>query len=98
MTVFLKYDSPFPSPLKKSCRKQKTEQLKWYNRHNETEKEQKRYVYEITQGKYEHETATMKSAEIALNLLSLGAMSYEEIANATGLTLDDVKELAEQQA
>ena len=45
-----------------------------------------------------NETATKKSAEIALNLLSLGTMSYEEIASATGLTLDDIKELAEQQA
>lgn len=43
------------------------------------------------------EAAMMKSAELALNLLSLGAMSYEEIANATGLTLNDIKELAEQQ-
>ena len=32
----------------------KTEQLKRYNRHNETKKEQKRYVYEITEEKYEH--------------------------------------------
>ena len=37
----------------------------------------------------------IKSAEIALNLLSLRTMSYEEIANVTGLTLEDVKELAE---
>ena len=41
------------------------------------------------------EAAMIKSAEIALNLLSLRTMSYEEIANVTGLTLEDVKELAE---
>ena len=40
------------------------------------------------------EAAMIKSAEIALNLLSLRTMSYEEIANVTGLTLEDVKELA----
>ena len=36
--------------------------------------------------------------EIALNLLKIGKNSYEEIANATGLTLDEVKKLAEQLA
>jgi len=44
------------------------------------------------------EAAMLEKIQIALNLLSLRTMSYEDIAKATGLTLDDVKELAEQQA
>ena len=40
----------------------------------------------------------LEKIQIALNLLSLEAMSYEDIAAATGLTLEDVKELAEQKA
>ena len=44
------------------------------------------------------EAAMLEKIQIALNLLSLEAMSYEDIAAATGLTLEDVKELAEQKA
>jgi len=36
-----------------------------------------------------------KAIEIALNLLSLGVLSFEDIAKTTGLSLEDVKELAD---
>lgn len=43
-----------------------------------------------------NETAKMRSVEIALNLLSLGSVSHEDIAKATGLTLEEIQELAKE--
>ena len=40
--------------------------------------------------------ALERNRDIALRLISRGKMSFEEIAEATGLTLDEVKELAEK--
>lgn len=36
------------------------------------------------------------SEEIALNLIKLNTLTFDEIANATGLTADEVKALAEK--
>ena len=40
--------------------------------------------------------ALERNRDIALRLISSGKMSFEEIAEATGLTLDEVKKLAEK--
>ena len=42
------------------------------------------------------ENEKMNSIKIALNLLNLKELSYEKISTATGLTLEAVKELAEE--
>ena len=39
-------------------------------------------------------TAKEKACEIAINLLKLGKMVYEEIAQATGLDVKDIEQLA----
>ena len=44
------------------------------------------------------EGAEQNSVEIALNLLSLGKISIEEIATVTGLSIDKIRELANQKA
>ena len=44
------------------------------------------------------EAAMLKSIEMALNMLADGVLSYEKIAQYTGLIFDEVKELAEQKA
>lgn len=44
-----------------------------------------------------NETAEMKSVEIALKMLKKGKLTYEEIAEYSGLTLEEVQELAENQ-
>lgn len=43
-----------------------------------------------------NEAAKMNSYQIALNLIELGTLTEEEIAKATQLTLEEVKELKEQ--
>lgn len=45
-----------------------------------------------------NETALSEKFQMVINLLALGTVSYEDIATVSGLTLEDVKELAEQQA
>lgn len=42
------------------------------------------------------EAEKLKSYQIALNLIALGTLTEEEIAKATQLTLEEVKELKEQ--
>lgn len=44
------------------------------------------------------EAAMLEKIQMALNMLADGVLSYEKIAQYTGLTLEDVKELAEQKA
>ncbi len=44
-----------------------------------------------------NETAEMKSVEIALKILKKGKLTYEEIAEYSGLTLEEVQNLAENQ-
>ena len=41
-------------------------------------------------------TAAERNREIALRLIQLGSVPLEQIAEATGLTLDEVKKLAEK--
>jgi len=43
-----------------------------------------------------NETALQKSKEIALRLISMGKLSHEEIAEASGLAIEVIKELAQQ--
>ena len=42
------------------------------------------------------EAAMLKSIEMALNMLADGVLSYEKIAQYTGLIFDEVKELANE--
>ena len=44
------------------------------------------------------ETARKKAIEIALKMLSGGKLNMEEIAEYSGLTIDEVKELANKQS
>ena len=44
------------------------------------------------------EAAILEKIQTALNMLADGVLSHEKIAQYTGLTLEDVKELAGQQA
>ena len=41
-------------------------------------------------------TAAERNREIALRLIQLGSVPLEQIAEATGLTLDEIKKLAEK--
>ena len=43
------------------------------------------------------ETAEKTKTENAINLLKLGKLSFEEIANAIGLSVERIKELAKMQ-
>ncbi|MDE6519355.1 MAG: hypothetical protein K2K91_02700 [Ruminococcus sp.] len=43
-----------------------------------------------------NENSTMKAIQIAMNFLKLGTVSHEDIAKATGISIEDVKELANQ--
>ena len=47
--------------------------------------------------KIRNEAETLKAYEIALSLLADGLYSHEKIAELTGLSLEDVEELAKQQ-
>ena len=47
--------------------------------------------------KIKNEAETLKAYEIALSLLDMGIATHEQIAQATGLSLEDVEELAQQQ-
>jgi len=51
------------------------------------------YMCKINE-KMRNEAKQGKSVDIALNLLALGTLSNDDIANATGLTLEEVNELA----
>ena len=42
------------------------------------------------------EAEKMKAAKIAMQLLAMGMGSLEQIAQATGLTLEEVQELAQE--
>ncbi|MCR5048054.1 MAG: hypothetical protein K6A37_03740 [Saccharofermentans sp.] len=44
------------------------------------------------------EAITNKSLEIAMNLIAKGKLSYEDIADATGLSIEKVTELARAKA
>jgi predicted HTH domain antitoxin len=41
-----------------------------------------------------NEAETIKSIKIAIEFIKMGNVSYEEIARACGLTLEEVQELA----
>ena len=47
--------------------------------------------------KIKNEAETLKAYEIALSLLARGKDTHEEIAELTGLSLEDVEGLAQQQ-
>ncbi len=44
-----------------------------------------------------NETAEMKSVEIAMKMLKKGKLAYEEIAEYSGLTLEEAQKFAENQ-
>lgn len=50
----------------------------------------------VAESRGEKKGRTEEKEDIALSMLAKGALSYEEIAEYTGLTLDKVKELAAQ--
>ena len=47
--------------------------------------------------KIRNEAELLKAYDIALSLLSDGTFNHEKIATLTGLSLEDVEELAKQQ-
>ena len=48
--------------------------------------------------KWDREVAEEKSLEIAMNLINKGKLSFEDIAEATGLSIEKVTELARAKA
>ena len=47
--------------------------------------------------KIRNEAERLKAYHIAMRLLDMGSASHEQVAQATGLSLEDVEELAKQQ-
>ena len=73
--------------------------------HNERLAEKTRYLKETAKGEsgmckaieeMREETKKMNSAEIALNMLKKGRYPFDEIAECCNLTVEEVKELAEE--
>ena len=73
--------------------------------HNERLAEKTRYLKETPKGESEmcksmedamNERQKMYAAQVAINLLKRGKMAFEEIAEDSGLTVEEVTELAKE--
>ena len=71
--------------------------VRYLKRDNGGIKEMTEY-YDKWEREIAEEAITDKSLEIAMNLIAKGKLSYEDIADATGLSIEKVTELARAKA